>query len=78
LKWEASIPFPNDRPFTKFDRDFVGREALARTVKEGCPQRKKVSFEWNGEELAKIEIPYGGNLTASAARNSLHLGLITT
>jgi vanillate/3-O-methylgallate O-demethylase len=41
-------------PFVKFDRDFVGREALERMVKEGRPQRKKVTFEWNDEDLAKI------------------------
>jgi vanillate/3-O-methylgallate O-demethylase len=41
-------------PFVKFDRDFVGREALERMVKDGRPQRKKVTFEWNGDDLAKI------------------------
>ncbi len=39
-------------PFVKFDHDFTGREALERSSKE--PQRKKVTFEWNGEDLAKI------------------------
>jgi vanillate/3-O-methylgallate O-demethylase len=39
-------------PFVKFDHDFVGREALERKSKE--PQRKKVTFAWNGEDMAKI------------------------
>jgi vanillate/3-O-methylgallate O-demethylase len=39
-------------PFVKFDHDFVGREALERKAKE--PQRKKVTFAWNGEDMAKI------------------------
>jgi vanillate/3-O-methylgallate O-demethylase len=41
-------------PFVKFDRNFVGREALEKMVKDGRPQRKKVTFEWNGEDLGKI------------------------
>ena len=41
-------------PFVKFDHDFVGREALEKMVKDGRPQRKKVTFEWNGEDLGKI------------------------
>jgi vanillate/3-O-methylgallate O-demethylase len=36
----------------KFDHDFIGREALEKKSKQ--PQRKKVTFEWNGEDLAKI------------------------
>lgn len=39
-------------PFVKFDHDFVGREALQRLQHE--PQRKKVTFEWHPEDLAKI------------------------
>jgi vanillate/3-O-methylgallate O-demethylase len=39
-------------PFVKFDHDFIGREALERKAKQ--PQRKKVTFEWNGADLAKI------------------------
>ena len=38
----------------KFDHDFAGREALEKMVKDGRPQRKKVTFEWNGEDLGKI------------------------
>jgi vanillate/3-O-methylgallate O-demethylase len=41
-------------PFVKFDHDFIGREALERMLKDQRPQRKKVTFEWNGDDLAKI------------------------
>jgi vanillate/3-O-methylgallate O-demethylase len=40
--------------FVKFDHDFIGREALERMGKEHRPQRKKVTFEWNAEDLAKV------------------------
>ena len=51
-------------PFVKFDHDFIGREALEK--KAGQPHRRKVTFEWNPEDLAKIftsilnpsELPY--------------------
>jgi vanillate/3-O-methylgallate O-demethylase len=39
-------------PFVKFDHDFIGREALEK--KAGQPHRKKVTFAWNGEDMAKI------------------------
>ena len=39
-------------PFVKFDHDFHGREALEKLAKK--PQRKKVTFAWNGEDMAKI------------------------
>ncbi|MBV8805465.1 MAG: aminomethyltransferase family protein, partial [Sinobacteraceae bacterium] len=39
-------------PFVKFDHDFIGRDALEKIAKE--PHRKKVTFAWNGEDLAKI------------------------
>jgi vanillate/3-O-methylgallate O-demethylase len=39
-------------PFVKFDHDFIGREALERISKQ--PQRRKVTFAWNGEDMAKI------------------------
>ena len=39
-------------PFVKFDHDFTGREALEKKAQQ--PHRKKVTFEWNGEDLAKI------------------------
>jgi vanillate/3-O-methylgallate O-demethylase len=41
-------------PFVKFDHDFIGREALERMQQEKRPQRKKVTFEWNGEDLSKV------------------------
>jgi vanillate/3-O-methylgallate O-demethylase len=41
-------------PFVKFDHEFVGREALETMVREKRPQRKKVTFEWNGEDLGKV------------------------
>ncbi len=40
--------------FVKFDKDFIGREALEKMVKDGAPQRRKVTFEWHGEDLARI------------------------
>ena len=39
-------------PFVKFDHDFAGRAALEKMA--GQPHRKKVTFEWNGDDLAKI------------------------
>ena len=39
-------------PFVKFDHDFAGRTALEKLADK--PRRKKVTFEWNGEDLAKI------------------------
>jgi len=39
-------------PFVKFDHDFVGREALEKMARG--PHRRKVTFEWNGEDLARI------------------------
>jgi vanillate/3-O-methylgallate O-demethylase len=39
-------------PFIKFDHDFAGRAALEKMANK--PHRKKVTFEWNGEDLAKI------------------------
>ncbi len=39
-------------PFVKFDHDFIGREALEKIA--GQPHRKKVTFEWNSEDLARI------------------------
>jgi vanillate/3-O-methylgallate O-demethylase len=42
-------------PFVKFDHDFVGRAALEEMVKNGrAAARRKVTFEWNGEDLGKI------------------------
>jgi len=41
-------------PFIKFDHDFIGREALERLAPQRAASRKKVTFEWNGEDLARI------------------------
>jgi vanillate/3-O-methylgallate O-demethylase len=39
-------------PFIKWDHDFIGREALEGQANE--PQRKKVTFAWNAEDVLKI------------------------
>src|SRR5690349_6734329 len=39
-------------PFVKFDHDFIGREALEKM--SGEPQRKKVTFEWNSEDVLHV------------------------
>src|SRR5918996_291731 len=36
----------------KFDHDFIGREALEKKSKE--PQRRKVTFAWHPEDVAKV------------------------
>ena len=36
----------------KFDHDFIGREALEK--RSGQPTRRKVTFVWNGEDVARI------------------------
>lgn len=38
-------------PFVKFDHDFIGREALEKLANK--PQRKKVTFAWNGDDVLK-------------------------
>src|SRR3954464_8238779 len=38
--------------FIKFDHDFIGRAALERL--QGKSHRRKVTFEWNGEDVATI------------------------
>jgi len=38
--------------FVKFDHDFIGREALEKMT--GKPQRKKVTFAWNSEDVVKV------------------------
>ena len=52
-------------PFVKFDHDFAGRAALEKMVQEKRPQRKKVTFEWNSEDLTRvvgsITVPNGNN-----------------
>ncbi len=39
-------------PFVKFDHDFVGREALEKIADR--PHRKKVTFVWNADDVAKV------------------------
>jgi vanillate/3-O-methylgallate O-demethylase len=39
-------------PFVKFDHDFIGREALEKMAHE--PQRKKVSFAWNSDDVTRV------------------------
>jgi vanillate/3-O-methylgallate O-demethylase len=39
-------------PFVKFDHDFIGREALEKMA--GTPQRKKVTFAWDAEDVVKV------------------------
>jgi len=38
--------------FVKFDHDFIGREALEKIARE--PQRKKVTFAWEPEDVIKV------------------------
>src|SRR5688572_300380 len=38
--------------FVKFDHDYIGRDALQKQSKE--PQRKKVTFAWNREDVIKV------------------------
>ena len=38
--------------YVKFDHDFVGRAALEKM--QGRPHRKRVTFEWNAEDLLKV------------------------
>ncbi len=39
-------------PFIRYDHDFIGRDAIEKQAKE--PQRKKVTFAWNPEDVLKI------------------------
>ena len=38
--------------FVKFDHDFIGKEALQKQA--ALPQRKKVTFAWNKEDVLKV------------------------
>jgi vanillate/3-O-methylgallate O-demethylase len=38
--------------FVKFDHDFIGRDALKKQAQ--LPQRKKVTFAWNREDVMKV------------------------
>jgi len=39
-------------PFVKFDHDFIGKEALEKIQND--THRKKVTFDWNGEDVSKV------------------------
>ncbi len=39
-------------PFVKFDHDFIGADALKALMDK--PQRKKVTFEWNGDDVTRV------------------------
>lgn len=39
-------------PFVKFDHDFIGADALKKI--DPTTQRKKVTFEWNADDMKKI------------------------
>lgn len=39
-------------PFVKFDHEFIGREALE--ARAGDAHRKKVTFAWNADDVAKV------------------------
>lgn len=41
-------------PFVKFDHEFLGRQALEKRVQDAHPHRRKVTFEWNGDDLGRI------------------------
>ncbi len=38
--------------YVKFDHDFIGREALGKMADK--PHRKKVTFEWNAEDVGTV------------------------
>jgi vanillate/3-O-methylgallate O-demethylase len=38
--------------YVKFDHDFIGREALEKVA--GKPHRKKVTFAWSADDVAKV------------------------
>jgi vanillate/3-O-methylgallate O-demethylase len=38
-------------PFVKFDHEFIGREAFEKMANK--PHRRKVTFAWNGDDVAK-------------------------
>jgi vanillate/3-O-methylgallate O-demethylase len=40
------------RSYVKFDHDFIGRAALERLA--GTPQRHKVSFEWDPDDVVRV------------------------
>jgi vanillate/3-O-methylgallate O-demethylase len=38
--------------FVKFDHDFIGKDALQKMADK--PHRRKVTFAWNGQDVAKV------------------------
>lgn len=40
--------------FIRFNHDFIGREALAVMMEEQDKFRRKVTLEWNGEDVARV------------------------
>lgn len=44
----------NYDPFIHFDHDFIGRDALRAMMADKDHQRRKVTLEWNGEDVARI------------------------
>ena len=57
-------------PFVKFDHDFIGREALEKI--SGKPQRRKVTFKWNADDVnggpASSAWPSSGPRRSTASR----------
>src|SRR5690606_8926004 len=43
-------------PFVKFDHEFIGRAALEGMA--GQPHRRKVTFEWNPDDVARVMRSY--------------------
>jgi vanillate/3-O-methylgallate O-demethylase len=43
-------------PFIRFDHDFIGRAALEKM--QDRPHRRKVTFEWNPEDVARVHRSY--------------------
>jgi vanillate/3-O-methylgallate O-demethylase len=41
-------------PFVKFDHEFIGRQALEKRAQDASAHRRKVTFEWNGDDLGRI------------------------
>jgi vanillate/3-O-methylgallate O-demethylase len=41
-------------PFVKFDHDFHGADALKEVAENKAAQRKKVTLEWNADDMKKI------------------------
>ena len=48
-------------PFVKFDHDFIGADDLKKRMDQ--PHRRKVTFAWNGDDIAKT---YSGLFTPGA------------